>query len=213
MLYRPSVGEKPICHYHSVSLVDSFPGTKSKVNMKSIFVVCVCLFSLMVVSPASAQTGSGPRASKELALPYIPSLDVSAMDKSVDPCVDLYHYSCGGWQKKNPIPPDQTSWSVYGKLYQDNLLFLRGILEQAGPSAPQRDAVTQKIGDFYASCMDEATADKRGAGAIQPQLDAIAALKSAHDMAPLVARLPSSLWPHDSVCRWVNPGSGQLRSW
>ncbi|MGD0515389.1 MAG: hypothetical protein ABSA29_18960 [Terriglobales bacterium] len=35
------------------------------------------------------------------------------MDKSIDPCVDLYRYSCGGWQKKNPIPPDQTSWSVY----------------------------------------------------------------------------------------------------
>ena len=156
--------------------------------MKRTCSVCVCLFSLVVL-PAFAQTGSA-QASKQPALPYIPSLDVSAMDKSVDPCVDLYHYACGGWQKKNPIPPDETSWSVYGKLYQDNLLFLRGILEQSGPSAPQRDAVTQKIGDFYASCMDEATADKRGVAAIQPQLDAIAALKSAHDMAPLVARLP-----------------------
>jgi endothelin-converting enzyme/putative endopeptidase len=35
------------------------------------------------------------------------------MDKSIDPCVDFYHYSCGGWQKKNPIPPDQVSWGVY----------------------------------------------------------------------------------------------------
>ena len=61
------------------------------------------------------------------------------MDKSIDPCVDLYHYSCGGWQKKNPIPPDQTSWSVYGKLYQDNLIFLRGMLEQAAQPADQRD--------------------------------------------------------------------------
>ena len=53
------------------------------------------------------------------------------MDKSADPCVDFYQYSCGGWQKNNPIPPDQTSWGVYGKLYQDNLGFLRGILEEA----------------------------------------------------------------------------------
>ena len=51
---------------------------------------------------------------------------------------DLYHYSCGGWQKKNPIPPDQTSWSVYGKLYQDNLNFLRGILEQAASTSAAR---------------------------------------------------------------------------
>ena len=176
--------------YYSVALVDSLSSVKSKVNMKRICVLCICVLSFLLVLSASAQTGSGSQASKQPALPYIPSLDVSAMDKSVDPCVDLYHYACGGWQKKNPIPPDETSWSVYGKLYQDNLLFLRGILEQSGPSAPQRDAVTQKIGDFYASCMDEATADKRGVSAIQPQLDAIAALKSPHDMAPLVGRLP-----------------------
>src|SRR5208283_5504117 len=92
---------------------------------------CIFLLSFVVVTLAAAQNGSSPEAKQEPALPYIPSLDVTAMDKSVDPCVDLYHYSCGGWQKKNPIPPDQTSWSVYGKLYQDNLNFLRGMLEQA----------------------------------------------------------------------------------
>ena len=154
--------------------------------MKRMLACNIFLISL-AVSLASAQNSSGAAAKEEPALPYIPSLDVSAMDKSIDPCVDLYHYSCGGWQKKNPIPPDQTSWSVYGKLYQDNLIFLRGILEQSGPSTPQRDAVTQKIGDFYASCMDESAADKRGVAAIQPQLDAIAGLKSVKDMASLIA--------------------------
>src|ERR1700733_13493639 len=124
--------------------------------MNRIFVFCIVSLSLIVTSSSTAQTQS----SGQPGLPYIPSLDVGAMDTSVDPCVDLYHYSCGGWQKNNPIPPDQTSWSVYGKLYQDNLIFLRGILEQAGPSADlhqadQRDAVTQKVGDFYAACMDE----------------------------------------------------------
>jgi len=155
-----------------------------------MFAFCIYLLPLILVSVATAQNSSRVQPKEEPALPYIPSLDVSAMDKSVDPCVDLYHYSCGGWQKKNPIPPDQTSWSVYGKLYQDNLMFLRGILEQAGSSTAQRDAVTQKIGDFYASCMDETTAEKRGIAAIQPQLDAIGRLDSVRDMAPLVARLP-----------------------
>jgi endothelin-converting enzyme/putative endopeptidase len=103
--------------------------------------------------------------------------------------VDLYHYSCGGWQKNNPIPPDQTSWSVYAKLYQDNLAFLRGMLEQAAQPNEQRNAVTQKIGDFYAACMDESAVEKRGLSAIQPELDAIAQVQAAKDLTPLVARL------------------------
>ena len=148
--------------------------------------LCFLLVMNLLMALASAQTPSGP------ALPYSPSLDLSSMDKSIDPCVDLYHYSCGGWQKKNPIPPDQTSWSVYGKLYQDNLTFLRDMLEQAAQPSAQRDAVTQKTGDFYAACMDEAAVEKQGFSAIQPELDAIAQLKSAKELAPLLARLQVS---------------------
>src|SRR5712671_5067025 len=125
----------------------------SKVNMhKHPICLSFLLVALLLLTQAPfAQQSSPP------ALPYSPSLDLSSMDKSIDPCVDLFTYSCGGWQKKNPIPPDQTSWSVYGKLYQDNLTFLRGMLEQAAQAdqanKAQRDAVTQKIGDFYAACM------------------------------------------------------------
>jgi putative endopeptidase len=155
----------------------------------------VSSLSLLLVAAlllAKAQTASDQRSS-EPPLPYSPSLDLSSMDRSVEPCVDLYTYSCGGWQKKNPIPPDQTSWSVYGKLYEDNLIFLRGMLEQAAqpdqPNKPPRNAVTQKIGDFYAACMDEGAAEKRGLSAIQPELDAIAQIKSAKEITLVAAHL------------------------
>ena len=121
-------------------------------------------------------------------MPYTPSLDVSSMDRSVDPCVDFYTYSCGGWQKNNPIPPDQTSWEVYGKLYEDNLKYLRSILEQAS-TAQDRDAVRQKIGDYYAACMDEAAVERLGPKPLQPDLAAIEGLKNVHDVAALAARL------------------------
>jgi endothelin-converting enzyme/putative endopeptidase len=154
--------------------------------------VWVSLFLGAALALANAQTQSA-KSSSEPALPYSPSLDLSSMDKAIDPCVDLYTYSCGGWQKKNPIPADQTSWSVYGKLYQDNLIFLRGMLEEAAqpnpPNQPQRNAVTQKIGDFYAACMDESAAEKKGVAAIQSELDAIGGIKSAKDLTPVVARL------------------------
>src|SRR5438477_10001295 len=86
--------------------------------------------------------------------PHIPSLDLTSIDKTVDPCEDLYHYACGGWQKNNPIPADETSWDVTSKMYEENLQFLRGILEEAA-SAKKRDTVTQEIGDFYAACVNE----------------------------------------------------------
>ena len=128
-------------------------------------------FLLLLSAASVAQSPSTP------ALPYSPSLDLTSMDKTIDPCVDFYTYSCGGWQKKNPIPPDQTSWSVYGKLYQDNLVFLRGILDEAAAAKSGRNQVTQEIGDFYGACMNESRVNQRGLAAIQPQLDAIAALK------------------------------------
>ncbi len=122
-------------------------------------------------------------------MPYTPSLDLASMDKTADPCVNFYQYSCGGWQKNNPIPPDQTSWSVYGKLYEDNLFFLKGILEQASMNTPDRNNVTREIGDFYAACMDEAAVEKQGITPIRGDLDAVANMQSVKDVAPLVARL------------------------
>ena len=89
-------------------------------------------------------------------LPYTPGLDPAAMDRSVDPCVDFYAYSCGGWQKRNPIPADQSSWSVYGKTATENFQFLWGLLETAAakPDA-ERTPVERQVGDFFQACMDE----------------------------------------------------------
>lgn len=147
------------------------------------------VFCLAVISFFVPFLIAQDRPSSDPAFPYTPSLDVNSMDKSADPCVDFYTYSCGGWKKNNPIPPDQTSWDVYSKLYQDNLVFLRSILEEAAAGGAGRDAVTQKIGDFYGACMDESAIEKKGPTAIQPDLDAVAQLKSTKDLASLVARL------------------------
>src|SRR6266581_124873 len=131
---------------------------------------------------AAAPTSAAP-ASSATGLPYRPSLDVTAMDKSADPCVDFYQYSCGSWKKANPVPADRTSWGRYAQLYEDNLDLLRSILERAA-LAKDRDAVDQKIGDFYGSCMDEAAVNLRAAAPIKAHLDAITAVKSMRELAP-----------------------------
>jgi putative endopeptidase len=125
-----------------------------------------------------------------MSLPYTPGLDVSAMDKAADPCVDFYQYSCGGWMKKNPIPADQASWSVYGKLTDENQQFLWGLLQVAGDaSAPSRSAATQKTGDYFYSCMDETAIEQKGAAPLKSDLDAIAALKSIDQLPALLGTL------------------------
>src|SRR5258708_15813987 len=147
--------------------------------------VCVVL----AVAQSAPQSAAVPEKHPITKMPYTPSLDVTAMDKSADPCVNFYQYSCGGWMKQNPIPPDQASWSVYGKLYDENQMFLWGILEEAARPAAKRTAIQQKIGDMFASCMDEAAVEKLGAAPLQGSLDAIVGIRSTRDLPSVLARL------------------------
>jgi putative endopeptidase len=145
----------------------------------------LCLLVLLAAASASAQPSiSGP------------VLDASAMDRTVDPCVDFYAYSCGGWIKKNPIPPDQSSWGTYNKLEDENRAQLRAILEEAANANRAREASTQKIGDYYASCMDEAAIERLGTQPLSEELKRIALLKSKQNLAGYVtsAQFPPSLY-------------------
>ena len=118
-----------------------------------------------------------------------PALDVTSMDRSVDPCVDFFAYSCGGWIKRNPIPPDQSSWDTYSKMQDENLGRLRGILEAAAAPDPKRNAVDQKIGDYYASCTDEKAIDSKGAAPLTPSLQRIAKIGSKAEIADVAAAM------------------------
>jgi endothelin-converting enzyme/putative endopeptidase len=140
-------------------------------------------------APAPAATPPAPADQPYAQLPYTPSLDLAAMDPGVDPCVDLYTYACGGWKKRNPLPPDRSSWSVYGKTNADNLQFLWGMLEAAAKPDPGRDPSQALIGDYFAACMDEAAAERAGIAPLQAELEAIDRLAKPAELAPLLARL------------------------
>ena len=121
-------------------------------------------------------------------LKSIPGFDLSAIDKQADPCSNFYQYACGTWLKNNPIPPDQASWGRFSELQERNRTILRQILEAAAKPGP-RDADTQKIGDYYASCMDEKTINSKGITPLKPELDRISAMKAPSDLGAEIGRL------------------------
>jgi putative endopeptidase len=122
------------------------------------------------------------------SMPYSPSLDVTSLDRSVDPCVDFYKFTCGGWQKNNPIPADQSGWSVYAKLGNENAQFLWGILE-ADAKAKDRTPVQQKVGDYFAACMNTTAINALGDKPVQPELARIDALKTRPELIAAISQL------------------------
>jgi predicted metalloendopeptidase len=131
---------------------------------------------------ATATTGSSDAGSRPA-----PKFDIANIDKSLDPCVDFYQYACANWIKNNPIPPDYPSWQSFGEVYEYNLAKLHAILEKAAANDPKRTPVQQKIGDFYAACMDETAVNKAGAAPLKPELDRIAAIKDKTQMIEVMS--------------------------
>jgi putative endopeptidase len=136
-------------------------------------------FLLVAVSGASlGQSSSTPPA---------PGFSLDTIDKTIDPCVDFYQYACGNWIKQAEIPPDQSQWVSFVEIHERNLGIERDILEKAAAGGAGRTPVDQKIGDFYASCVDEKAADAKGMNALKPELDRINAVKDEASLIDEIA--------------------------
>jgi putative endopeptidase len=143
---------------------------------------------LFFVVMCAAVSGLAQTSSSTSSKPA-PGFSLDTIDKSIDPCVDFYQYACGNWIKNSEIPPDQSQWVSFVELHERNLDIERGILEKAASGGASRNAVDQRIGDLYGSCMDEKAVDAKGVSAVKPQLDRVAAVQDKGTLIDELARL------------------------
>jgi putative endopeptidase len=140
-----------------------------------------------VCSQAQGPANSSDAAPVEPKAPKM--FDISAIDKSVDPCVNFYEYSCGNWRRANPVPADQPIWGRFNELRERTRWETYQILEKASADSAARTPLQRKYGDFFAACMNDEQANALGAKPIEPLLEKIGALKSTKELPALVAEL------------------------
>ncbi len=134
---------------------------------------------LLCTCAMTAQTSEKPQ--------LLPGLDTRLIDTAADPCVDFFQYSCGNFPKLYPIPADRSSFGSGAMIFDYTEYILHTMLEKAAAGGAGRTANEQKIGDYYASCVDTSAIEKKGLAPLQPDLDRIAALKSKADLPELLA--------------------------
>ena len=141
-------------------------------------------FVLFCATLCSAQT---QKSSPSGAIKEIPVFDATAIDKSINPCDNFYQFACGNWLKTNAIPADKSRWGRFDQLQEHNYYILRDILDAA--EAKANSPIEKKVGDYYASCMNEAVIDKAGAAPLQPELKRIAAITDREQLITQVAEM------------------------
>jgi putative endopeptidase len=135
-----------------------------------------CVLTLAALAQTGSKNGRG--------------FDKSRMDESVAACNDFYQYANGSWMKATQIPAAFPSWGSFNILAENNRNTLHAILEESAKNAKAKPgSVEQKIGDFYASCMDEPKREAEGAKPLQPYLARIDKVKDLKGLEAEIAAM------------------------
>jgi putative endopeptidase len=145
----------------------------------------------LAISPAAAAdaASAGAATAKAKGGPVLGTfgVDTAGMDTAVKPGDNFFAHVNGAWDKATPIPDDRASWGMFNELQELSQTRTRAIVEEAA-AATAATGNTKKIGDFYASLVDEAAIEKAGLAPIQGELDAVAAIRSPADVTRFFAR-------------------------
>jgi putative endopeptidase len=164
----------------------SIPGkvsTLRQIGIVAVFALlaCAAIGNLRAGQEAGSAKSSGPAAH---------GVELTILDKTCKPCEDFYHFASGEWLAKNPVPAAYPSWGRFNELAERNRELLHQILEGAAANTKASPGSNeQKIGDFYASCMNEKQINAAGAKPLGVEMAGIEAVRSAGGLQEEIARL------------------------
>jgi len=158
--------------------------------MKSLVFILVALLGALA-SQAQTQRSAQPAPTSAPTEQNPPPLDPKNIDTSVKPQDDFYLYANGAWLKQNPVPPEYSRWGSLEALAEKNNDALHKIAEKAANTHVDAKAApeVQKVGDFYASGMDEKTIEAERIKPLAEELKRIDAIKDRADLLKAIANL------------------------
>jgi putative endopeptidase len=154
-----------------------------------VFLLLSLLTAPLALPGQSAMSNPAGAAEESKSTPKLEHFDPNLTDKELSPCDDFYKYSCKKWLTANPIPADQVYWTTGSGLELWNENLLRETLEASSKNDSKRSAVQQKIGDYWAACMDESGIEAAGLKPLRPELDRVAGIKSKKEITLEIAHL------------------------
>lgn len=170
--------------------------------MRSLGLCCLCLLTLTACAanrtpapPPAAPTAPAPVAAAP-APPPTPRADawivdevLGALDTSVDPCQDFYRFACGGWMQKTTRPADRARWTrSFSVIDERNRALIREVLDDSAKN-PGADPDRSRVGNYYASCMDEAAIEAKGSKPLEAMFHEIAAIEDWRALFEVAGRM------------------------
>src|SRR5579864_4038675 len=143
----------------------------------------------LIRSAATSGGVSGQDASSSTGT-EVHGLNPADLDRSANACVNFFQFADGGWVAKHPIPAAYSSWGTFNYLLNRNQDVLHQILDEAAAdrkTAPGSNE--QKIGDYYASCMNADAIEKAGIHPLDAELKRINSITTIQQLEAEVARL------------------------
>jgi predicted metalloendopeptidase len=162
--------------------------------MKKQYLLSALTLALIAsVGHAEGAATAAKAATKNTAAKSSQTLNAGIAAQFIEPSVrpqdDFFEYLNGKWLKTVEIPSDKSSWGSFMELRENTLPQLRGIIEKVASKGGAKGTDEQRIGDFYASFMDEARLEQLGVTPLKGELDKIAAMKDKSELPAMLARL------------------------